>query len=902
MVQQSLPTAGSPTGSPSSLPYLQHEPYLRRVALALTRGDSSEADDLLQETWLVALHHSPDHPESTRPWLVQVLRNRFRQGRRGSVRRDEREALVARSEIDPCDPAVLIAEGQVASALRGALHRLPESYALPLRLRFYEGLPPRHIASRMGMPVETIRTRLKRGLAGLRRDLCEDGAPRRRGTPIAALAAFGRPARRGLLAAPAVPMWLPVAAAAALAGLGLWIAQALFGGASAPPVALVQADQGQTASPRLVNDLRAASTPATQRDEGPALPLPPPLWSIQVQDESGRPLEGAEVFTRSTSAGHAIRSHGFTDAEGVLATDLGPGPHYIAAKHVDSQRRTRTLWVQAHDEQPGAELIAWPSEGFEFQVVDLESQPIADATVHLEPVQGAWWGKWDGAGSLHGEAWWLGSTALEPGRFLVHAEPRRQWRLRVRAPGYADWLSGKFDTRWEPPRSAVMAPPARLTGRVTDAGQPAGGVHVVARDAVTGEIQAETHTTGDGAYVFEELPRGQLMLVAQAGPLSGMGMVSTERPEIPPRHLKLGTASSVRGRVLDASGDPVAGRRVQLARIAHMTRSSHPGLQNARGRETHTDESGEFAFGGIGNGEHRVLVFDAEGQVPVAARMGLHAGKTPLAIKIQEPDVALGSVELRVPCGGGGEVWLTEPTLHVGAIAQVNAAGIANIDHLLPGLYEVALFRGQEPIDLGNVPLRAGQSLKTAPLGAPARCRVRVSLAPGVALADRGDLAEPVRIRARSTGEARTLPVVERYVRRSELLDGIRLKIPAGELVVEAVWGDLSFEARGSASAGGCISLELARVDSRHVRLRLEQPARLPGKGPVTVEVLDAEGKSRGVRHHSRQRLSDVQVSVFELPPGSYRALCMRAGAIHAQRTFEVDPGEDQLEIDLREL
>ncbi len=907
MVQQPLDSPISRSGSHSDLPYLQHEPYLRRVALALTRGDSAAADDLVQETWLVALNHSPDKPGSERPWLVEVLRNRFRQGRRGSTRRNEREALVARSEIDLCDPAVLVAESQVASALLGALHRLPERYAMPLRLRFYEGLPPRHIASRMGMPVETVRTRLKRGLAGLRRDLCDDDASRRRSTPMAALAAFGRPARHGLYAAaPWMPSWLPFAAALLLAGLGLWAGQNLFAGPSAPPAALVQLDQPDAQPADLVATAKVLSPEQPRSGFAAETPDSSGQWTILVTDELGQPLAGAEVFSRSTTSAHVIAMIGLTGADGLLDFDLEAGAFYVAAKHPESQRRTRSLWLRpgmesAEGEARRFELVAWPSEGFAFQAVDENRQLITEAEVLLEPVQGEWWGRWDGAGSLLGEAWWLGPSIFEPGRFEIHVEPRRQWRLRVKAPGYADWLSGKFDVRRLPPNTAMMGPPATAKGSVSDAGQPVGGVRVDAQDAVTGEVLAHTHSTGDGAFVLEGLPRGQIQLVASAGPLSAMAFVSTERPHVPPSALELDTSSSLRGLLVDPDGEPIVGRRVELARIARMTRSAHPGLQLAHSWETETDDQGRFAFGGVGNGEHRVLVYDTAGQIPVAARTGLRPGKLPLKVLVQPREAALGSIDIRIPFGGAGEIWLSEQTLHVDAVAQVDENGHAYLDSLLPGLYEVALFRGAEPIDLGNVPLRAGQHVRSAPLGAPPRSHIRLSLPAQAQACDGVDAATPVRIRARSTGEASTLPIIERHVRMSELQAGIQFEIPGGEIVVDATWGDTTFGAQGNACSGSRIALELAPVDVRRVRLRLERPADLPGSGPVSVEVFDEDDRSRGVRHHARQRLNEVQTSVFELPVGNYRAICMRGGAVHLQREFAIDSEQELVELSLRE-
>src|SRR6185503_16110462 len=52
-----------------------------------------------------------------------------------------------------------------------AVLALDEPYRSVVLLRFFEDLPPRRIAERLGVPVETVRTRLRRALAKLREDL-----------------------------------------------------------------------------------------------------------------------------------------------------------------------------------------------------------------------------------------------------------------------------------------------------------------------------------------------------------------------------------------------------------------------------------------------------------------------------------------------------------------------------------------------------------------------------------------------------------------------------------------------------------------------------------------------------------------------------------------------------------
>src|SRR6478672_4355814 len=65
--------------------------WLKRLALSLA-GDSDDADDLVQESWIDAWRRNPDSTRSLRPWLGKVLRHRSRMRRRADARRIQREA------------------------------------------------------------------------------------------------------------------------------------------------------------------------------------------------------------------------------------------------------------------------------------------------------------------------------------------------------------------------------------------------------------------------------------------------------------------------------------------------------------------------------------------------------------------------------------------------------------------------------------------------------------------------------------------------------------------------------------------------------------------------------------------------------------------------------------------
>lgn len=139
-------------------------------------ADRSQADDLVQETWLAALRHGPDRLGSLRAWLGRVLRNAARQDTRRSTLRLDREPAAARPEALPS--AASIAErAELQQRLVGVVLALDEPYRSTLLWHYFEELSSEEIARRLGVPASTVRNRLRRGLEILRAALeRRDGA------------------------------------------------------------------------------------------------------------------------------------------------------------------------------------------------------------------------------------------------------------------------------------------------------------------------------------------------------------------------------------------------------------------------------------------------------------------------------------------------------------------------------------------------------------------------------------------------------------------------------------------------------------------------------------------------------------------------------------------------------
>jgi RNA polymerase sigma-70 factor (ECF subfamily) len=149
-------------------------------------GDRSRAEDLLQETLLRAVKASADWEERAKvtTWLFTIARNlTLDEARRGVHRRTEplegagedgpSHLDRAASEDPPPDAA---AEGALLRPrLEAALAALPAEQREVFLLREQGGLGFREIAEVTGVPENTVKSRMRYALEGLRRTLATLG-------------------------------------------------------------------------------------------------------------------------------------------------------------------------------------------------------------------------------------------------------------------------------------------------------------------------------------------------------------------------------------------------------------------------------------------------------------------------------------------------------------------------------------------------------------------------------------------------------------------------------------------------------------------------------------------------------------------------------------------------------
>jgi RNA polymerase sigma factor (sigma-70 family) len=196
---------------------LIHRDFVRGLAHRLLFDENSAAD-ISQQTWLAAIRNPPRKGVPSKPWLAKVVRNLTINLRVGETRRKTRERDVAGDIAVPASEEIAARE-ETRRQVVAAVQELDETYRDVILLRFYEDLPPRKVAAALGLPVETVRTRIKRGLALLRGrlDRSHGGDGRAWALALVPLAGFkmGIPAAA---ATPAVTKGVASLAARAVAG------------------------------------------------------------------------------------------------------------------------------------------------------------------------------------------------------------------------------------------------------------------------------------------------------------------------------------------------------------------------------------------------------------------------------------------------------------------------------------------------------------------------------------------------------------------------------------------------------------------------------------------------------------------------------------------------------------
>ena len=154
-----------------------HGRFMYNVAYRLT-GNAEDARDLVQESLLrVRRGLATYEPGSLEGWLARIVTNVFLDEKRKQARRPV-HALPENPDLvlPPSDSAELVAESAGLSIeIQDAINTLPEDFRVPLVLCDVADQTYESIASALGIPVGTVRSRLHRGRRMLRDELLHRG-------------------------------------------------------------------------------------------------------------------------------------------------------------------------------------------------------------------------------------------------------------------------------------------------------------------------------------------------------------------------------------------------------------------------------------------------------------------------------------------------------------------------------------------------------------------------------------------------------------------------------------------------------------------------------------------------------------------------------------------------------
>jgi RNA polymerase sigma factor (sigma-70 family) len=596
-------------------------PELLQVAMSLVR-EASEADDLLQETFLTAIERARRYDAERRlvPWLLGILVNHARERRRLGRRELDAERLAARP---PSPPEVHALGRELEEALERALAELSARERSVLDAHLRHGKGAAEIAADTGAAPGAVRMQIHRGLDRLRKALPAGLAF---GAAGGALGAQGLPAVRGaVLRAGETAARSMAAGAGSALGLG-----ATLGSTAGVLMGKKLALAGIAAA--LVAGWFFLRTSGAPGESSPSLAASAPS------------APGARVTADELLAPAAP----LAQAPGASASTRAPSPSLRL--ELDPDRAALRGRVLEHDGVPVPDLpVALvevdEAELFPARLATLGGQPPL-SLLAAESVTDA-----EGTFELHG-AKTRGIHALG----LDLGGPRATLRM-LEAPLVPGATAELGDVR--------LAPYGSLAGRVVDEdgrgiagarvragalseeilafgleGLAAGGAFGAVR--TNGEVDfllelpawvsalearlplATTHTGSDGSFAFAHAPAGRLSVLVDA-PLDAPGrarlasepvaLEAGERVELEP--LVFARGASVRGRVHDADGRPVAGAEVRAG-----TQTMERGLA-IFGPTLTSDAEGRFAAEGLAPERNPVVVARRDARSPwVVAREG----------------------------------------------------------------------------------------------------------------------------------------------------------------------------------------------------------------------------------------------------------------------------------------
>jgi RNA polymerase sigma-70 factor, ECF subfamily len=162
--------------------YDRHSRLVFGLILRIVR-DRGEAEDILQETFVRVWNRAEIYDArigGPLPWIVRVARNRALDRLRARRVRAAVDAPAPATETPAAEPApdtaiqspeAAVLEAERRLRLADALAGLPVEQRRLIEAAFFEGYTHTELAERFGLPLGTVKTRIRAGMIAMRQGL-----------------------------------------------------------------------------------------------------------------------------------------------------------------------------------------------------------------------------------------------------------------------------------------------------------------------------------------------------------------------------------------------------------------------------------------------------------------------------------------------------------------------------------------------------------------------------------------------------------------------------------------------------------------------------------------------------------------------------------------------------------
>ena len=591
--------------------------WLKRLATALVR-DESDANDVVQETWLIAAERAPTDGRPLKPWLSRVVLNVVRMRSRASTRRRARETAVESFAEQSPTPEELVSRVDAQRIVVEEVLRLAEPYRNTVLLHYFQDLSSAEIARRTGIPEGTVRRRLKVALDELRGRLHAEERKTGRAVlaGLAPLAVKHSAASAGRAALGVVLVKKAIALVVVVVGL-LLVGSRLYSrhaGTEKP---------ADTARP-----LGSGATSHASRHDSP-----PAHIVVAVTDAVGpvanaivrcAPVDGEVVVTKTATDGNA-------------SIDLASGQWSIAASADGHEPSAKTLEVVAARGDRVQLVLATGGRTVTGTVTDATGGPIAGARIDAAQLQF--------------------NTKAGRAVAVAFSDPAGRYKLAVGGgailvavshPDYAPQTRYVDLGASGATANFALVPGGVIEGVVRDSQtkQPVAGAEVRAENGAPALELVDANervvkADGGGKFRFAGLRPGAYELFAREGARSsrapvgvGLGVAEVQTDIV----VLIGATATLRGKVVDESGAPVSKITVR----ASAGGEADPAL---------SDDAGAFVFEGLSpgrwvlRGTNERYISDGQAIVPLKK-----ADIDGIVVRVRRGLDVAGHVEPREPC------------------------------------------------------------------------------------------------------------------------------------------------------------------------------------------------------------------------------------------------------------